>query len=78
METKYLVLFSNVNDGMALYQAMQETGMPCTVSFSPKKVEAVCGITVRFQGADQVSAVYDLAQAKDIAIKEIIEDEGGA
>ena len=78
MENNYLVLFSNVNDGMALYQAMQEAGMACSVSFSPKKVEAVCGITVRFQGADQVSAVYDLAQAKDIAIKEIIEDEGDA
>ena len=78
METKYLVLFSNVNDGMALYQAMQEAEMPCSVSFSPKKVEAVCGITVRFQGDDLVSAVYDLAQAKDIVIKEMIEDEGDA
>lgn len=78
METNYLVLFSNVNDGMALYPAMQEAGMACRVSFSPKKVEAICGITIRFLGADQVSAVYDLAQSKDIAIKEIIEDEGDA
>lgn len=72
MSETYLVLFPDVKNGMGLYKAMKQAGMPCEVSFSPAKVEKICGITVRFQDASLEEAIRQLAAEQHLTISRIV------